>query len=81
MLKGGGGSNSNFLSGFMFDLGLDMDFGVEVCPDILLAGLSILGAGFFFFLNDAIINKGRRKRCSNQLFHEYSATLFEGKIH
>ena len=37
-------------------------FDVDICPDLLLAGIAAFAAGAFFFLYQAITMAGKRKR-------------------
>ncbi len=53
--KKGGGTN--------IDLGLDdLDLTLEICPDLLIAGLAVAGAAAFFLLYTGITMAGRRRR-------------------
>ena len=40
-------------------------FSVDICPEVLLAGLTVGAAAGFFALYQQITKKGRRKRDSN----------------
>ena len=39
-------------------------FKLDICPDLLLAGLAAAFAAFFYILHTAITKKGRKKRRS-----------------
>ena len=56
------GGGSSFGGGSSCD-----GFNLDICPDLLLAGLAILAAGAFAALFTAIVMAGRRKRRSLNL--------------
>ena len=40
----------------------DMCFDLQICPDLILAGIAVFSAAAFFFLYQAITMNGKRKR-------------------
>ena len=48
---------------------MEMCLELNICPDLLLAGIAAAAAGAFFFLYQAITMAGRRRKRSSDLLY------------
>ena len=79
-----GGSRNSFTDPLFGSFSKDKKFGIvedncegtglDICPDILLAGLALAGAGAFAALVTAITMAGRKKKRSAGVFQPLSPT-------